>query len=179
MDISKESDLVIDISEKEPENTNKPNKGTEKSIKSISNDFPISILKTQLSSLEAIVKFLRENRKYSYKEIAILLRRNPKTLAVSYGMAKTKRPEKFSKYICASKSRIPLSVFNERLSILEAIITYLRSRDMSYSEIARFINKDPRTVWTVCRRAEKRTGEKIKNNILEKDSNSNNSKNDS
>jgi len=179
-DISKEPDLVIDMPEKESENINNFNQGIEKSLKPIISDknFPISILKDKLSSLEAIVKFLRENRKYSYKEIATLLKRNSKTLAVSYAVAKTKKPEKFSKYVCASKSRIPLFIFNEKLSILEAIITYLKSENMSYSEIARFINKDPRTVWTVCKRAEKRMEEKSENTSLKENSESNNSKND-
>ena len=158
---SKESDLAIDIPKKEPENTDNSNNSTqdiEKPLKPIISEknFPISILKTELSGLEAIVKFLKENRKNSYKEIATLLKRNPKTLAVSYNVAKTKKPEKFSKYICANKTKIPFSVFSEELSILEAICAYLKSENMSYSEIARLINKDPRTVWTVCKRAEKK-----------------------
>lgn len=140
---TKESDVATII----PKNTNKI---------ILDQSFPILILKTELSSLEAIVKFLRENKKYSYKKIAELLKRNPKTLVVSYKIAKKKNPEKFSKYISAHKSRIPFTAFNEKLSILEAICTYLKAENISYSEIARLIKKDPRTVWTVCKRAKSR-----------------------
>ena len=55
---------------------------------SLQSSFPIIILRTELSGLEAIVKYLRENRQASYKEIGILLKRNPKTLAVTYKIAK-------------------------------------------------------------------------------------------
>jgi DNA-binding CsgD family transcriptional regulator len=119
-------------------------------------DFPVSILKTELSSLEAIVKYLRENKKLSYKEIAKLLKRDPKTLAVSCAVAERKKSEKFSKYICADKKKIPFSIFDEKLSILESICSYLRSQGLSFSEISRLIAKDPRTIWTVCKRAEQK-----------------------
>jgi hypothetical protein len=122
------------------------------------NNFPISILKTGLSSLETIVKYLRETKKLSYIEIGILLKRNPRTLAVSYNLVKNKYPEKFSKYITASKIRIPFKIFQVKLSVLESICIYLKSLNYSYSEIAKLIEKDQRTVWTVCKRAEKKLG---------------------
>jgi len=150
-DITEQPDLDINI----PENQLNSDSNKTKS-KNFNQNFPITILKAGLSSLEAIIKFLKENRNCSYKEIKRLLKRNPKTLAVTYREAKKKLPEKFSKYICANKKRIPYSVFNEKLSILESICTYLKSEKRSYSEIGRLIDKDPRTIWTVCKRAEKK-----------------------
>ncbi|MGV8141366.1 MAG: hypothetical protein ACP5NW_02910 [Candidatus Woesearchaeota archaeon] len=116
---------------------------------------PVTILKfSRLSSLETIVKFLRENRNMSYSSIGKNLSRNPKTLAVTYAVAHRKMPESFSKRLENDTHRIPFTAFSGRLSILECICTYLKSRNHSYADIARMIGKDQRTVWTVCKRAE-------------------------
>jgi DNA-binding CsgD family transcriptional regulator len=127
---------------------------------SLQSSFPIIILRTELSGLEAIVKYLRENRQASYKEIGILLKRNPKTLAVTYKIAKSKLPSPYSSDIDETKERIEYSAFSNKLSVLESICHYLRIRNMTYSQIATLISKNPRTVWTVCKRAEKKLGER-------------------
>lgn len=116
---------------------------------------PISILCTKkLSSLEAIVKYLRENKKLSYSSIAHLLERNPKTLAVTYRQAKIKYSEEF--HIRIEDKTLPTTIFSKKLSILESICHHLRTQENSYAEIARMLCKDQRTVWTVCHRAEKK-----------------------
>lgn len=121
------------------------------------NSVPVSILRNKkLSSLEAIVKFLRENRGMSYNTIGDGLCRHSKTLAVTYRIAHLKMPEPFSKEIDNDVKRIPFTVFSTKLSILESICIYLKSQSNSYAEIARLIGKDQRTVWTVCKRAEKK-----------------------
>jgi len=119
------------------------------------NTMPLSILRSpKLSSLESIVKFLRENRRLSYDSIGKLLDRNPKTLAVTYAVAHKKMHESFSKEFDEDVERIPFKVFSKRLSILECICVYLKSQNNSYAKISRMINKNQRTVWTVCHRAE-------------------------
>jgi DNA-binding CsgD family transcriptional regulator len=122
--------------------------------------FPIIILKSRLSGLEAIVKYLRENRHSSYKQIGQLLCRNPKTLAVTYNISKRKMPEPYPSEIDETKDRIEYSAFQDNLSILESICSYLKWKGMNYSKIARLLGKNPRTVWTVCKRAEKKSMEK-------------------
>lgn len=117
---------------------------------------PVSILNQELSSLEAIVKFLRENRTYSYRKISALLHRDPRALATTYVSAKRKKPTSFNRSVEFDTSRIPFTAFSEKLSVLEAIALALKSQGHSYSEIARMLNKDPRTIWTVCKRAEKK-----------------------
>lgn len=131
------------------------------------NTFPLVILKApKLSSLESIVKFLRENRKLSYNKIGELLDRNSKTLAVTYNVARKKMPEVFAKDTDLDKRRIPFNIFQADLSILECICVYLKSQNHSYAEIARMIDKDQRTIWTVCKRAEKKSGKNpVKKNI--------------
>jgi len=130
-----------------------------KEKQNIDDAIPLSILRTNtLSSLEAIVKFLRENRKLSYSKIAKHLHRNPKTLAVTYAVARRKMPELFAEEVDKDFQSIPFTVFSNRLSILESICTYLKSSCSSYIEISHVIGKDQRTVWTVCRRAEQKIG---------------------
>jgi hypothetical protein len=56
---------------------------------------------------------------------------------------------------------IPSSIFQDRqLSVLEAMVEYFKEKKgMRYSEIARLLNRDDRTVWTAYKRAkEKRNG---------------------
>ena len=56
---------------------------------------------------------------------------------------------------------IPSFVFKDRtLSVLEVMVEYLRdNKKMRFHEIAKIINRDDRTVWTVYRRAKlKRKG---------------------
>jgi len=123
--------------------------------KDLDKSIPLSILKnTKLSSLESIVKFLRENKKLSYNIIGNCLNRNPKTLAVTYAVSRRKMSEKFSKDADKDDQRIPFVAFSDNLSVLESICVYLKSCNHTYVEIAHIIDKDQRTVWTVCKRAE-------------------------
>ena len=50
---------------------------------------------------------------------------------------------------------IPTSIFQDReLSVLEAITEYLKEKKgMRYSEIAKLLNRDDRTIWTSYNRA--------------------------
>jgi hypothetical protein len=133
----------------------------EKRKDQLQNSFPTFILRdSKLSSLEAIVKFLRENRKLSYQEIAQLLCRKPATLAVTYSVAKSKKAEAFQSELDIEEEFVPFSAFTAKLSVLESICLHLKSQDKSYSEIARVLGKDPRTVWTVCKRAQGKVSEK-------------------
>jgi hypothetical protein len=117
--------------------------------------FPVSILRSpELSSLEAIVKYLRENRKLGYRQIGSLLNRNPATLAVTYKVAKRKKKEPFSPEADFDTERINFSAFAGNLSVLEAICHHLKSHGKSFSQISHLIDRDQKTVWTVCSRAQ-------------------------
>jgi hypothetical protein len=134
-----------------------------RSTRDIVDGIPVSILNsTVLSSLEAIVKFLRENRDLSYNIIGEKLSRNPKTLAVTYAVARRKMPEMFAKNIENDVNIIPFITFSDKLSILESVCVYLKSQNNSYADIARMLNKDQRTIWTVCMRAEKKSHGHVK-----------------
>ena len=47
---------------------------------------------------------------------------------------------------------------DKKLTMLESIISYLREKEIRYSEIARLLNRDQRNVWTIYSRAVKKIG---------------------
>ena len=117
---------------------------------------PLSIFKNEkLSALEAIVKYLRENLNLGYKEISVLLGRNYNPIRITYKNSLRKLPKKFAE---SSSEKIPLEIFrNSKLSVLESISVYMKdSLKLNYHQIAILLNRDDRTIWTVCQRAIKK-----------------------
>lgn len=121
---------------------------------------PVSVFDDpRLSPLEAVVKYLKEEKKLSYHQIAALLSRDDRTIWLTYHNACIKKKEKLPAK--QSKFFIPVSILSDRkLSILESVVTYLKEEhELSFSEIAIILNRDQRNIWTACSRALK----KIKN----------------
>ncbi|MGV8150340.1 MAG: hypothetical protein ACP5NV_01290 [Candidatus Woesearchaeota archaeon] len=162
-----------------PENTNSNEK---EAIKLLSNKYgfkeeelqtilknniqlPVSIIKNDiLAPLEAIVKYLRENKNLTYKQIGKLLSRDPKTLAVTYSVARKKQPTKI--ILEEDTIYIEFSIFNthqkQDLSILETICYSLKNSGMHYNQISRILGKSQKTIWTVYDRATKKIANKTK-----------------
>ena len=118
---------------------------------------PISVFKNEkLSSLETIVKYLRENKLLAFKQIGSLTNRNEIALAVTYRNAKRKLEAKFIEEI--SPYYLPVSILKDRkLSVLENIVSYLKDTfGLTYAKIAVLLNRDDRTIWTVYQRAKKK-----------------------
>lgn len=113
---------------------------------------PISIFSTKLSPAEAIVKYLKEQHYFTYKEIADLLNRDQRGIWTSYDRAK-KRKQKFLKV--KEDIYIPVSIYkNRNYSILEATIVHLHDiKEIKMSAIAKLLKKSPSTVWTAYNRA--------------------------
>src|SRR3989338_3564159 len=119
---------------------------------------PISVFKNDyLSSLENIVKYLRENLLLSFKQIAELTNRNKIALSVTYRNAKKKLEAKFVVTEISPYS-IPVSILKDRnISVLENIAVYLKDTfGLAYHKIAVLLNRDDRTIWTVYQRAKKK-----------------------
>ena len=119
---------------------------------------PISVFNNDyLSSLENIVKYLRENLLLTFKQIAVLTNRNEIALAVTYRNAKKKLETKFV-ISAISPYSIPVSILKDRkLSVLENIVSYLKDTfGLTYHNIAVLLNRDDRTIWTVYQRAIKK-----------------------
>jgi hypothetical protein len=118
--------------------------------------FPVSIFCKELSPLEGVVKFLKENHKHSISEISQILQRDQTTIWITYSHATKKlkgelKPED-------TQFWIPFSVLRERaLSVLELVSEYLKEKyALSYHEIALALKRDDRTIWTVYQRAKKK-----------------------
>ena len=119
---------------------------------------PISVFKNDyLSSLENIVKYLRENLLLSFRQIGALTNRNEIALAVTYRNAKKKMEAKFVVEEISPYS-IPVSILKDRkLSVLENIAAYLKDTfNLNYHSIAVLLNRNDRTIWTVYQRAKKK-----------------------
>jgi hypothetical protein len=118
---------------------------------------PINIFKTEaLSALEAIVKYLKENKNLTFHEIAVLLKRDDRTIWATYAKSRKKMLNHF--HLMPSKHVIPVSLFAERkLSVLETIVHYLKHAiKLNLHDIAVLLNRDDRTIWTVWNRASKK-----------------------
>ncbi len=120
---------------------------------------PVSIFSNDcLGALEAIVKFLREGRNLSFKEISSLVGRSPQALAVTYHASKKKMPAPFA--IVDSPFSIPASILrNAKFTVLENIVVHLKNTyHLTYHQIAVLLNRDDRTIWTTFNNARKKRG---------------------
>ena len=118
---------------------------------------PISIFSNkELSCLETIVKYLKEELALRFHDIALLLNRNDRTIWTSYNIACKKRKKEL--LVKDSKFFIPVSIFKDRkFSVLEALVSYLKDKfNLRYKEIATLLNRDERNIWTVYNRAKKK-----------------------
>lgn len=118
---------------------------------------PVSLFRAaQVSSLEAITLYLRDIKKLKFSEIGSLLGRNQIALSSTYRSAKKKHPA--SLRIEESEYSIPCAALKaKKLSVLETIVVYLKAAyRLPNNEIAKLLEKDPRTIWTVLHRAKKK-----------------------
>ncbi len=118
-------------------------------------EVPVSVFSNGLSSLEAVVKYLKDQKELRLCEIAKLLNRDDRTVWNAYNEASKKTSVE---NIQPGSHFIPLSVCaNRNLSILESIVFYLKEeRGLRNCKIAALLNKDARTIWTVHSRAKKK-----------------------
>lgn len=114
-------------------------------------------LDRRLTPLEALIKYLREEKKLSYNIIAKLLARNVRDIYKTYAHAFDKSFSKI-KLDIRSYYQIPVIIFsNRKLSASEALVLYIKdSLNQPYHEISRLLNRDDRTVWTTYKRAIKK-----------------------
>lgn len=109
---------------------------------------PLSIFSGELSGLRALVKYLHEQRQYSFSLIASILNRDPRTIWTTYAAAKDIPSASQS-----TASFVPLHIFADRdASILEHLVYHLKQSGLTFAAIARTLNKDQRTVWTAFHR---------------------------
>ena len=129
------------------------------SIKEIS--FPIGIFSNdELSSLEAIVKYLKEDLRLKFSKIAKILNRSSKTIWATYQKSIKKMPSAFGNV--SREIIIPASAISNRLfSTLESIVGFVKDLGHSNHEVGVMLHLDDRTIWTVYDRVKKKRGMKI------------------
>ncbi|MBU4501146.1 MAG: hypothetical protein KKA79_01025 [Nanoarchaeota archaeon] len=128
-------------------------------IKQKEESIPLYIFDNEeLSGLQFIVKYLKENKNLNYSKIARKINRNPKTIWTTYQHAKQRLPERFEEQ--ETELSIPVNIFCDRkLSVLEHITRHLKEvYDLNYTEIAKLLRRSPKTIWTVYQRVNKKLG---------------------
>ncbi len=109
---------------------------------------PAAIFTKKVGCLEALCKYLRENRNMKFHAIAQLVMRDDRTVWTSYHQAQHKQKEGYKE---ESKIHIPLVIFAQRnLTVFEALVRYLKEqKEMNYAEIGRMLDRDQRNIWTI------------------------------
>ena len=129
-----------------------------KEISSINEIYiPISIFSKKLSSLESIVKYLRENLELRNIDIAKLTKRDQRVVSTTYRVSLNKYSRNYENL--SFKYSFPLSIIsNKNYSILENVCNYLHNNlKLSLNEISVLLKRDYQTVWTVLRRYSEKT----------------------
>ncbi len=110
-----------------------------------------------LSSLEAIVKYMKEELKLKFSKIGKLLNRSNKTIWATYHNAVKKMPSSFG--TVSREVIIPVSAISNRsFSTLESVVGFIKDLDYSNHEVAVLLHRDDRTIWTIYDRVKKKRG---------------------
>ena len=111
--------------------------------------FPISIFRSDLSGLEAIVFYLKEIKAKNIAEIAALLNRKKSTIYTTHQKAKQKKKQPLD--VSGVSIIVPFHVFaNRKFAILESLVAYLKDEHkLSFAKISALLNKKYSTVRTV------------------------------
>lgn len=122
-------------------------------------EIPITLFKHDISPSGLIIKYLKENLGFDIPRIAKQLKRNPGAILNSYNHVNEKYPNGL--FAQTTNINIPLEILSNRsYSILENITIYLKEiKDLKINNIASLLNKNPKTISTVYRRARKKRGE--------------------
>jgi hypothetical protein len=116
---------------------------------------PITIFSREVGALESVCKYMKENLGMTFHEIAVALNRNDRTVWTAFHKASEKAPKRA--YAEKTEIYVPLNVLRDRKhTILEAVIIYLKAKNMRFSEIAELVDRDQRNVWTIYSRATKK-----------------------
>ena len=122
---------------------------------------PIGIFANDtLGSLEAIVKYMKEDMKLKFSKIAKLLNRSNKTIWATYHNAIKKFPSQFG--FVSKEIMIPVFAISDRsFSTLESVVGFVKDLEYTNHEVAMMLHLDDRTIWTVYDRVKKKRGMKL------------------
>lgn len=116
---------------------------------------PLSIFSSKTPPVEALCSYLSNSQKMSYREIAILLGRNEKSIWSIVKKSKQKKPSLKNSSKALEKYFLPLSVIqNNSHTLLENIIIYLRTTyKLKNPQIAKLLHKSPNSIAVLAKRA--------------------------
>lgn len=132
--------LLAEIQGKQPESV----------LQKDRNQVPYGIFGTpKLSSLEAITKYLKEDRGMRFTAIAKLTGRSAKTIWATYAKASMKMPEPYGSV--RDELWFPVGSLSDRsLSVLEHVVARAKEQGYTNHKIALMLHLDDRTIWSVC-----------------------------
>ena len=123
-------------------------------------EIPIGIFEWKLSPLESLVKFLKENKKFSLSRIARYLNRDDRTIWLTYHNSVIKQKD----VLAVNEGRInfPITVFSDRrYSVLESICLFaIQRHSLRIVALAGMMRRNPSSLWTVYKRALAKGGKK-------------------
>ena len=123
---------------------------------------PSSIFRDRrLSVLEAIIKYLKEERQLSFHQIAGILGRDDRNVWTVYDRVRRKNlalDKEKPETIEISDELIPASIFLDRtVAVLEALVQHLKDVSrLNYHEIGMILGRNERTIWTAYARAKEK-----------------------
>jgi hypothetical protein len=116
---------------------------------------PVSAFSSRLSGLEVFVKYLKENKRKSVKEIASLIMRKKSTVYNTYRAAKSK--QQWSLDVSDDSILIPVELISDRtFSVQQHLVLFLSSQGLSLVEIAATLHRSVSTVKTAWRNSQNR-----------------------
>lgn len=115
-------------------------------------EVPATIFANKISPLKALVTYLHKESDFELKDIAKKINRSYRAVWGAYSDIDVKHQ--------ATQYYIPLSIFNNKLSILESVSTHLKDTyGLRISKIAKLLNRKDSTIWTCYNRAIKKKDE--------------------
>ena len=118
-------------------------------IERVKTNIPVSIFTEKLSVFESIVKYFREEKNLTNKEISKILKRDPVPIGVIYSHAKTKFPLRLN---VDPSETIDSQIFDSDKSVFATIILYLKGKNYSFRQIAAILKRSYNTVYTTYRK---------------------------
>jgi len=136
------SELVASLSQKEKQEVLEKLLGKREGL-------PVSIFRSGVSGLEAIVVYLKETKGMSITEISKTLNRKKSTIYTTYQKAKVKLCTHLD--LSDISILIPYEIFADRnFAVLESLVAYLKDEmKFSFVKISALLNKKYSTVRTV------------------------------
>jgi hypothetical protein len=110
---------------------------------------PVTIFSKDLSPLETVVKYLRENKRKPLSKIAKLLKRASSNIYNAYRKSQSKHPSALA--MGPTDYYIPLSKLRRKGTVLENVVFYLK-QDLNFRQIGKLLQRNERTIWTVYNR---------------------------